>query len=194
MKVLVSGGTGLVGRYIVEELLAAGYSVIVGARRPPMPGLFSRPVDFVPLSLDPDSDQIDAFDDAYFFVHAAFAHVPGRYRGGEGDDPEGFRRLNLDGTVRLFETARRTGTLGSWRLRQIASCPRSSGGRDSPGQKWIGSASSTFGRCADRRRHGPRPHPCPNPRREAPLRRSAEIDALSPPPPGGTPVARRPAG
>jgi nucleoside-diphosphate-sugar epimerase len=109
MKVLVSGGTGLVGRYIVEELLAAGYSVIAGARHPPMPGLFSRPVDFVPLSLDPDSDQIDAFDDAYFFVHAAFSHVAGRYRGGEGDDPQGFRRQNLDGTVRLFETARRAG-------------------------------------------------------------------------------------
>lgn len=110
MRVLVSGGTGLVGRYIVEELLAAGYSVIVGARHAPVPGFFSRPVDFVPLSLDPDSDQIDAFDDAYFFVHAAFSHVPGRYRGGEGDDPEGFRRLNLDGSVRLFETARRAGT------------------------------------------------------------------------------------
>ena len=110
MKVLVSGGTGLVGRHIVEGLLAGGYRVIIGGQRPPPDSWFSRPVGFVPLSLDPDADQIEAFDDAYFFVHAAFDHVPGKYRGGEGDDPERFRRLNLDGTVRLFETARKAGT------------------------------------------------------------------------------------
>ncbi|OWV87020.1 UDP-glucose 4-epimerase [Rhizobium sp. R635] len=110
MKVLVSGGTGLVGRYVVEELLAAGYQVIVGGRRAPMPRLFSRPVEFAALSLDPDKDQIDIFDDAYFFVHAAFSHVPGKYRDGEGNDPKTFQKLNLDGTVRLFEAAKRAGT------------------------------------------------------------------------------------
>ncbi|EJC81161.1 nucleoside-diphosphate-sugar epimerase [Rhizobium leguminosarum bv. trifolii WSM2297] len=110
MKVLVSGGTGLVGRYVVEELLTAGYQVIVGGRRAPHPRLFSRPVEFAALSLDPDKDQIDIFDDAYFFVHAAFNHVPGKYRGGEGDDPKTFHKLNLDGTVRLFEAAKRAGT------------------------------------------------------------------------------------
>ncbi|QND48141.1 NAD(P)-dependent oxidoreductase [Rhizobium lusitanum] len=109
MKVLVSGGTGLVGRYIVEELLSAGYHVAVGGRQPPQPGLFAQPVTFVPLSLDPAENQSDAFDDAYFFVHAAFSHVPGKYRGGEGNDAEGFRRLNLDGTVKLFETAKQAG-------------------------------------------------------------------------------------
>lgn len=109
MKVLVSGGTGLVGRYVVEDLLTAGYAVVVGGRNPPQAGLFSRPVEFRPLSLDPDLDQTSAFDDAYFFVHAAFDHVAGRYRGGEGEDPARFRRLNLDGTARLFETAKRSG-------------------------------------------------------------------------------------
>ncbi|TXH80991.1 MAG: NAD(P)-dependent oxidoreductase [Rhizobium sp.] len=109
MKVLVSGGTGLVGRYIVEELLSAGYKVAIGGRNSPPAGLFPQPVSFVPLSLDPADDQSCAFDDAYFFVHAAFSHVAGKYRGGEGEDPEGFRRFNLDGTVKLFETARRAG-------------------------------------------------------------------------------------
>lgn len=109
MKVLVSGGTGLVGRYIVEDLLAAGYAVVIGARHPPAEGLFSRPVEFRPLSLDPQEDQTHAFDDAYFFVHAAFDHLPGKYRGGEGGDPARFRRLNLDGSIRLFETAKQAG-------------------------------------------------------------------------------------
>ncbi|AYG60308.1 NAD(P)-dependent oxidoreductase [Rhizobium jaguaris] len=109
MKVLISGGTGLVGRYIVEELLSAGYQVAVGGRNPPRPGLFSQPVTFVSCGLDPSENYTNAFDDAYFFVHAAFAHIPGKYRGGEGDDPESFRRFNLDGTVQLFETAKRAG-------------------------------------------------------------------------------------
>ena len=110
MKVLVSGGTGLVGRHVVEGLLGAGYKVIVGGRVQPDPEAFSKPVGFVPLFLEPDLDQTEAFDDAYFFVHAAFDHVPGKYRGGEGGDPVQFRRLNLDASVKLFETARRAGT------------------------------------------------------------------------------------
>ena len=109
MKVLVSGGKGLVGRYVVEALLSGGYDVIVGGRSPPAAGYFSRPVAFRSLSLDPQHDPIDAFDDAYHLVHAAFDHQPGKYRGGEGDDPVRFRRLNLDGTVRLFDAARRAG-------------------------------------------------------------------------------------
>lgn len=109
MKVLVSGGTGLVGRYIVEALLSGGYDVIVGARSRPPASFFSRPVEFRPLPLDPEFDSSAVFDDAYVFVHAAFDHEPGKYRDGEGNDPARFRRLNLDGTVRLFEAAKRAG-------------------------------------------------------------------------------------
>ena len=109
MKVLVSGGGGLVGRYVVEVLLSGGYEVTVGGRTRHAEGLFSRPVPFRFLSLDPEIDHIEAFDDCYLFVHAAFDHVTGKYRGGEGEDPARFRRLNLDGTVRLFDAARRAG-------------------------------------------------------------------------------------
>ncbi|WP_421873715.1 NAD-dependent epimerase/dehydratase family protein [Pararhizobium sp.] len=108
-RVLVSGGTGYAGRFIVEHLLANGYKVTVGGRTAPESGFFSKDVAFVPLRLDPDADQIEAFDHVYYFVHAAFDHLPGHYRGGEGDDPQEFRRANLDGTVRLFETARDAG-------------------------------------------------------------------------------------
>ncbi|NVD41501.1 NAD(P)-dependent oxidoreductase [Ensifer sp. HO-A22] len=108
-RVLVTGGTGFVGRFIVEHLLASGYDVVVGGRSPPAPTLFSKPVAFVALTLDPDIDQSPALRHVDHFVHAAFQHVEGRYRGGEGGDPEGFRRSNLDGSASLFRTARDQG-------------------------------------------------------------------------------------
>lgn len=121
MRVLVSGATGFVGRFIVEHLLAHGHEVVAGVRpdasaaagalpillptsRPP----FSRHVDTVALPLDPAAP-LPALDGIDAFVHAALEHVPGRYRGGEGDDPEGFRRANGDGSRRLFEAARAAG-------------------------------------------------------------------------------------
>ncbi|MFB2553438.1 NAD-dependent epimerase/dehydratase family protein [Ensifer soli] len=108
-RVLVTGGTGFVGRFIVEDLLANGYAVTVACRTPPASGLFSKPVAFLPMTLDADSDPIDLFSSAYYLVHAALDHLPGRYRGGEGDDPAGFHARNLDGTARLFEAAKDAG-------------------------------------------------------------------------------------
>ena len=109
MKALVSGGTGLVGRYIVETLLGAGYEVVTAGRTPPADGLFSKPVEFRPAALDPDANPGELFAGIDAFIHAAFDHLPGRYRGGEGNDPDRFRRSNLDGTIKLFETARLAG-------------------------------------------------------------------------------------
>jgi UDP-glucose 4-epimerase len=109
MKVLVTGGTGLVGRYIVETLLDAGYDVSVSGRTPPADDLFPKPVAFRPATLDPDGISEDLFTGIDAIVHAAFDHLPGRYRGGEGDDPARFRRLNLDGSVKLFEAAKHAG-------------------------------------------------------------------------------------
>ena len=109
MKALVTGGTGLVGRYIVETLLQAGCDVTVAGRNPPADGLFPRAVAFRAATLDPDGIDENLLAGIDAVVHAAFDHLPGRYRGGEGDDPDRFRRTNLDGSIRLFEAARRAG-------------------------------------------------------------------------------------
>ncbi|WP_068115417.1 NAD-dependent epimerase/dehydratase family protein [Tropicimonas marinistellae] len=106
MRLAVTGGTGLVGRFVVEEALTAGDRVTVFGRRAPASGFFRRPVAFRPYDLSadaPDLSEVDAL------VHMAFLHEPGRYRGGEGNDADGFIRANLDGSLRLFEAARVAG-------------------------------------------------------------------------------------
>jgi nucleoside-diphosphate-sugar epimerase len=107
VSTLVSGGTGFVGRFIVENLLAAGHDVTVMGRTAPPDDFFSIPVHFVEGSLDPDRHQSAVFAGVDFFVHAAFDHLAGMYRGGEGDDDAGFRRRNHDGSIALFTAARR---------------------------------------------------------------------------------------
>ncbi|QKV19913.1 NAD-dependent epimerase/dehydratase family protein [Oricola thermophila] len=109
MNILVTGGTGYAGRFIVESLLAAGHGVTVMGRTAPGDGFFSRRVDFVRGDLDPETAAPALFAGTEGFVHAAFHHTPGKYRGGEGDDPDTFRRLNVDGSLALFAAAKRAG-------------------------------------------------------------------------------------
>lgn len=105
MRVAITGGTGLVGRFIVEEALAAGDQPTLLTRKAPMPGFFSGPVAHVPYALG-DAPDLSGQD---VLIHCAFAHVPGRYRGGEGDEPAGFVHANLDGSIALFQAARAAG-------------------------------------------------------------------------------------
>lgn len=106
MKVAVTGGTGLVGRFIVNGLLNDGHDVTVMTRTPPQPGFFARAVVHRPYDLDAGAPDLRGMDAV---VHAAFDHLPGRYRGGEGDDPAGFLRRNLDGSLHLFRAAEGAG-------------------------------------------------------------------------------------
>ena len=94
MHVLVTGGTGQAGRFVVRDLAEAGHRVTVLGRSGEVAW---RLGDAVRL---PAADAL---------VHAAFDHVPGAYRGGEGGDPAGFWRRNFDGSVRLFGQARDAG-------------------------------------------------------------------------------------
>lgn len=96
MKVAVTGASGLIGHHVACHLSAVGHEVLTLGRRPaPAGGVWQR----WELGEAPGLRGVDAL------VHAAFSHVPGRYRGGEGDDPGGFTRRNLDGTLVLFDAA-----------------------------------------------------------------------------------------
>ena len=91
MLIALTGASGLVGAFIHRDLVAAGHRVVTLGR--------SGDVRFE-LGDRPDLSGVNAL------IHCAFDHVPGRYRGGEGDDPERFIRRNVDGTAALFEAAR----------------------------------------------------------------------------------------
>ncbi|MFV0245962.1 MAG: NAD-dependent epimerase/dehydratase family protein, partial [Qingshengfaniella sp.] len=104
MRLGITGGTGLVGRFIVRAALSWGWHVHVLSRHRAglVPGAQWHPYDLA----DP-APRLPTGLDA--LIHAAFDHQPGRYRGGEGDDPAGFLRRNLDGSLRLFAAARASG-------------------------------------------------------------------------------------
>ncbi|WP_116130921.1 NAD(P)-dependent oxidoreductase [Tropicimonas sp. IMCC34043] len=106
MRIAVTGGTGLVGRFVVEAALAAGDEVVVLGRTAPPENFFSRPVRFLAHDLRAQAPALDKFE---ALVHAAFSHLPGRYRGGEGGNPEGFLADNLEGSLRLFRAAKAAG-------------------------------------------------------------------------------------
>ena len=99
MKLAITGGTGLVGSFLVNEARAAGDRITLLSRKQ-VPGF-----DHVPYQLG-DTPDMSGFD---ALIHCAFSHLPGRYRGGEGTDPAGFRRTNLEGTIALFKAAKATG-------------------------------------------------------------------------------------
>lgn len=95
--IALTGATGLIGPFLLAGL--PGPITTLGRR--PLADHPHRTWDLTGPA--PDLAGIDTL------VHAAFSHVPGRYRGGEGDDPQGFLRANLDGTRRLFDAAAEAG-------------------------------------------------------------------------------------
>lgn len=92
MRIALTGASGGIGGFVLHAAQEAGHRVT----------RLDRGSGFH-LGDRPDLTGHDAL------VHCAFAHAPGRYRGGEGDDPQGFLSLNGEGTARLFEAAVRDG-------------------------------------------------------------------------------------
>jgi dihydroflavonol-4-reductase len=98
-KTLVTGGTGFVGRAVVEELLAAGREVRVLARNPDHPALTGLAVEVAVGDLrDPESLKRSLTDCTCLF------HVAADYRLWV-PDPATMYAINVDGTRQLLEAA-----------------------------------------------------------------------------------------
>jgi nucleoside-diphosphate-sugar epimerase len=106
--VAVTGATGYAGQYVVKRLVEAG--VGVRAWRRPTSDLSGMPdINWVEGDLDTPASAEALLEGADALVHAALHHVPGRYRGGEGDDLAGFIEANVGGSLRLLAAARAAG-------------------------------------------------------------------------------------
>jgi len=93
-RVLVTGGTGNLGRELTPRLLAAGYTVRVMSRRSPNPGEDAR-VEWAQASLESGTGLSEAVKGADVVVHAASSPVK--------------RGVDVAGTARLLDQARVAG-------------------------------------------------------------------------------------
>ncbi len=112
MRVAVTGATGLVGRFVVKELCDQGCEVSALARSPERTRGFEECVGSIEWHYGDlaDDDSLRALlANCNGLVHAAFDHVPNRFRGGEGDDPARFWERNQGGTIQCIENARYAG-------------------------------------------------------------------------------------
>lgn len=109
MRVAITGGTGFLGRYIVNDLLRAGHTCRCWFRPSSDRGGFERDaagIEWVEGDLT-DADSMRALvRGADAVVHAALYRPGEGFRGREGDVPT-FVERNVLGTIRLIEAARR---------------------------------------------------------------------------------------
>lgn len=93
MRILVTGGSGHLGREVVRRALVAGHTVRTASRHPRPP---SAEVEHVQLDLESGEGVENAVDAVHAVVHTA-------------SDPRHARSVDVEGSRRLAEAARRTG-------------------------------------------------------------------------------------
>lgn len=102
MRILITGASGTIGRFLAARLAGEGNHVTALGRRPAE----DAALEFARFDLSEASPRLPEAD---ALVHCALHHEPGKFRGGEGDDPDRFRKLNVEGTRALFQAAKMAG-------------------------------------------------------------------------------------
>lgn len=100
MRVLVTGGTGFIGRHLVEALLARGHQVLTLSRRPEgVPGAEHHSLDVGSEEAISIASRVDAIAHLAGLSNASASYA----------EPFTFNRLNALGTLAMLEGARRGG-------------------------------------------------------------------------------------
>ncbi|MEE3372797.1 MAG: NAD(P)-dependent oxidoreductase [Planctomycetota bacterium] len=111
MQIAVTGATGFLGHYIVQNLAGAGHHLRCWHRpasnRQPLDSL-SHQVTWVPGDLSNAASTITLVDGCDAVVHAALWRTGSTFREDSADLFE-FTETNLLGTLRLIEAARKAG-------------------------------------------------------------------------------------
>ncbi|MEL7528042.1 MAG: NAD(P)-dependent oxidoreductase [Pseudomonadota bacterium] len=102
MRILITGASGTIGRFLASRLADEGHHITALGRTPA--DLIA--LDFSPYDLAEPSPRLPEAD---ALIHCALHHEPGKFRGGEGQDPDLFRKLNVGGTAALFRAAKTAG-------------------------------------------------------------------------------------
>lgn len=101
-RVLVTGGSGLVGSAVVKDLINAGFFVVAPSRKPlsiSSPGLLNPPCG----DIDDDLDWLPMLSGVDAIVHcAARVHV---MKDAASNPAESFHRTNVQATIRLAKSA-----------------------------------------------------------------------------------------
>lgn len=106
MKVLVVGGTGMIGGHIALHLSEQGHDVTVAGRNPPeadtpLGNLGFERIDYV--NMDYADGALDGYDVLVFAAGQDVRHVP------EGEDDGYWAKANSEGVPRFFKAAKDAG-------------------------------------------------------------------------------------
>lgn len=111
MRIAVTGATGLVGEFLIPHLLEREHEVHAlwrSDRRNTEKFDSNKRLRWFQGDLEDLSSLQRLVSDCDAVVHAALEHQPGRYRGGEGDDPARFKLINLHHTENFLKALQTT--------------------------------------------------------------------------------------
>ncbi|PXV64613.1 nucleoside-diphosphate-sugar epimerase [Sinimarinibacterium flocculans] len=105
LRILVVGGTGLIGGHAALHLRTLGHTVHIAARHPPPAATPMAALPFAPLDyLHAEADALAGFDALVFCAGNDIRHVPP-----DADADAHWQRANAEGVPRFFSQARDAG-------------------------------------------------------------------------------------
>ncbi|MGY8766856.1 MAG: NAD-dependent epimerase/dehydratase family protein [Pirellulales bacterium] len=111
MHIAITGGTGFVGRYLIQQAAQAGHSLKCWYRSDKTRNQFEEyqdQIDWVPGNLDNHASMTDLLEGCDAVIHSAVWRPGTKFQGDEGNLVT-FSKINIVGTLALIEAARAAG-------------------------------------------------------------------------------------